>query len=479
MTVLAEKISLPTPPATATATASSWIHEHPTAAKTTQAASLLLGVGALSAPFVFGANIMTLSLAATGALLTLASSVALATIDLITPPHHEMKNHVYQSNECEGGKLYYQGDIPILSLDADNPFQAGKAQGYLCGEAISRLTKRFDWALHTLLKQPRANALPLILAAIRKQIPERYLQEIEGLVEGYKKWADEQPWWRFPNQLTIEDALLLHLMPDSLHFQPQAWENWLSTQQHAASIHPIPLVACTALVDQDDQNGMVLARNMDWPSFGLAGTYSLLVHRKYNQTHRNTIEIGVPGLVGTLTGMNDRGLALAMNVCAGHTMRIHGMPALFYNRSCLEQCNNVQEVQDQVQKQSPLGAYHLTATDRDTGASIHFYQGAEGNHTVRHWQNGNPLSTLNFRYSPAPSTPTHYCGQRQQYINDFFQNRNRRPLEDALALPFVNNWLTTHRALLIPKTKTIKVAFDNAFAGRASFHSLSFDDLPK
>ena len=145
-------------------------------------------------------------------------------------------------------------------------------------------------------------------------------------------------------------------------------------------------VACSAIVDQDPQRGFEFARNMDWPSFGLSGAYSLVINRKHTNGLRNTVEVAVPGFIGTLTGMNDQCLALAMNVCSGTTREMRGMPASLYNRACLEQSRTVGDVEGFVRKQAPLGPYHLTVADRNRAESIHFYQSPGETHVIRPWK---------------------------------------------------------------------------------------------
>jgi hypothetical protein len=447
-----------------------WIHKHPTTTKIAKVAALILGGGLLaSLPFtapILGTGIVV-SLAITGVLLTLASSVALFSLDIIIPPHHDMKNHVYKPGQCDGGRLYYEGDLPILSLDSDDPFRAGKAHGYLCGDAINRVSKRLGLVMHTLARQPRSDRLPNTLAGLRQVIPHEYFREMEGLVEGYNKWAQEQPWWQFPKKLTLDDVLLLHLIPDSLHFQAGAFERGL-TEVSSGEL----AVACSAIVDRDPQNGFVFARNMDWPSFGLVGAYSLIINRKHTNGYQSTVEVGVPGFVGTLTGMNSQGLSLAMNVCSGNTQVMTGMPASLYNRACLERCRTIIDVESFIHNQLPLGAYHLTVTDRERAESIHFFQSHEDTHLIRPWEENRPLSTLNFRYNPQPNCPMHNDAERHQLLNEFFQHRGNRPLEDILALPFFNNWITTHRVVMEPQRGRFRVAFDNAFAGNAPLHEV-------
>jgi len=198
-----------------------WIYEHPTIVKVAKIATLVMGL-ALWVPLPWIAPMLSkmtvVALAITGALLTLASGVAFLALDLIAPMRHEMSHHAFKPRQCEGGRLYYAGDVPILSLESDNPYIVGKAHGYLCGDAISRLSRRFGWVLYTLANQPRANKLPRTIAAIKQSIPPEYLLEMEGLIEGYAQWKKEQSWWQFPKELTLDDLILFHLMPDFIHF---------------------------------------------------------------------------------------------------------------------------------------------------------------------------------------------------------------------------------------------------------------------
>lgn len=445
-----------------------WIHEHPTTVKVLEVALLILGIGLLILPSVFVLGIgSVVCLGLTGGLFTLAAALALLALDILVPPHYDMSTHVYSPGQCEGGRLYYDGDIPILSLDSDDPFKAGKAHGYLCGDAISRLSKRFGLVLHTLAGRPRASRLPNTLALIRNVIPQEYLREIEGLVEGYNEWAKEQSWWQFPNSLTVDDALLFHLMPDSLHFDPSVLEEGVKE----GTFNELAF-GCSAVVDHDPQKGFIFARNMDWPSFGLSGAYTLIINRKHANELLSTVEVGVPGLIGTLTGMNSQGLAIAMNVCSGNTKNIRGLPAVLYNRACLEKCATVEDIEEFIENESPLGSYHLTAVDKEGAEAIHFYQSPEGTHVKRPFEENHPLYTLNCRYSPEPNCPMHYSDERAQEIDKFFQNRENRPLEDVLSLPYINNWITTHRVVMEPLTGTIRVGFDNAYAGRTPLHTV-------
>jgi hypothetical protein len=401
-----------------------------------------------------------------------------------------MRQQVYTPKQCSGGSLYYEDDLPILALDYDSsPFQAGKAHGYLCGGAINELLKRFDLMLHTLGRRPRAYQLPNALAKIRAQIPAQYLEEMAGVVEGYKEWSKEQRFWRFPKGLTIDDLLLFHLIPDSLHFNPQSFEHMDEELPNLVPSSEFPIegeglsngsVGCSTIIVKGAREPLMV-RNMDWYSFGKVGTLSLLVHRKY-RNGASTVEVGIPGLIGTITGMNNHRLSAVMNVCSKITTKINGPPACLYNRLCLETCSTVEEVKAFTRKNSPLGAYHLIVTDRAAGASIHFHQSYSIDNNPHLYRTLTPemsaLSTLNCRYNPEPIPGSHiYYGEaRQRVINYFLTHRREEPFEMMRQFPPVNGWLTTHSVLMGPYLG-LYVAFDNAFAGDAPLHKVPLEKL--
>ena len=151
------------------------------------------------------------------------------------------------------------------------------------------------------------------------------------------------------------------------------------------------------------------------------------------------------------------------------------MPSCLYNRFCLEHHASVEAVKAFSDGQSPLGPYHLTVADATQAKSIHFHQSYPNAHAVRNLSEETPLTTLNCRYHPWPTCDMHKSTERQEALDNFFKENS--PIEEALALPLVNNWITTHTAVMTPKTRTFKVAFDNAFSGKATLHEVSTEEL--
>lgn len=421
---------------------------------------------------------------------TQISSFASRIFNSFVKPHHDMRIHVFKEATHGAAKLYYQGDIPILELQYDDPYVAGFSQGYLMGKYFEKLLNRMSF-LNRVLGNPKPQDIPQTLEAVLKLLPEDYLSELKGMVEGYNQWLKDNSWLT-PTDVTIEEVILFHLMPDSLHFSPQDVEvilqgNGTSVPQHAEQTKPI---GCTVVIGKDDEKGMTFGRNMDWPSFGFFGTYSLIINRKHPEKKLSTVELGFPGFLGSLTGMNKNGLSAAMNVCSHQTSTVLGLPAVFYNRMCLEKCRTVNDVKTVVNRQSPLGAYHLSLADRMAAHSFHFFQGANGSHVVRDWKNKQPLITTNCQYLSKNGSETgnlHCSVERKQMLNQFFKDAKKKInpggihqselIEASLSLPYVNNDLTTHQVIMYPQSRGIRVAVDNKFAGRLALHNLDTTNM--
>jgi hypothetical protein len=334
---------------------------------------------------------------------------------------------------------------------------------------IETMVSRLDYAIHSLGGRPRADALKADLARVRNTIPQKYIDEIQGVVDGYNQWVDEQYVWRRPKKLTFDELLLIHLMPDSMYFSPQS--------------KPNALVGCTALASHRTTGGPTIARNMDWPSFGILGAYSLVIHRQSSRNTRGTVEVGLPGFVGTITGMNDRGLSLVMNVVCGanQSKKIQGMPACFYNRACLESSSSVLGARLFLALNRPLGPYHLTLADRYSVEStrVHWSNWWPGSIYRQKAPKNGALVTLNDQ-----EAGTSQCAQsgdaRWAAIQRFFAQRRQVTREDlvsALRLPHVNNWLTTHHVVMQPGERRFQVALDNAFAAHADLQDVPIAEM--
>ncbi len=447
-----------------------WIHDYPTAFKVIRIAGLLLGVAAIATlPFslpVIGAA------AACGVLIGGAISIAASVLSwvflkYITCAGHDMNERSFQVGECPGGRLYYQNNIPILEL-TDDPAQtgdqhgylAGKAHGFLLGSHIYELKKKLDLAVHIVLRQPRASKIKQLLEEVRKTLPESCKFEMRGLSAGYKEWAEKA---NIATEMNEDDVLLMHLIADSKHFKTKEIAKLANYFMDAAELSG----ACTSLLHRDPDNGVVFGRNMDWCPFGQGGAKSLIIVWK----PQNIAVLGVPGLIGAITGWNQHHLSLAMNVCPGKTTRIRGMPSSLFNRYILEQADSVEAATRLINRARPLGPYHLTLADKSgAGACISFYQGKEEKDHIRFLEE-DPLLVVNWRYPDCTGGYFNSKG-RTELLQRYFQDASssissqlinwRKLINNALKL--TNSWITMHSLLFIPKSDQVRISWDNGYA---------------
>jgi len=458
-----------------------WMHNHPTAVKVMQIAACILGIAALATiPFslpILGIAIVG-TIAACAAISLVASLTTWLFLKYLTCDTHKLSEHVFQEAECAGGRLYYRGNIPILELDGNHPLQAGQAHGYLLGAHIHELRGNFELTVHSILRYPRAPEVTNVLNQLRAQIPKSYLQEMEGLSRGYNLWAKEA---KISSFMTLDDLILMHLIADAKHFHPKQIERAIGQIKEESDLKGA--VACTSLLHRDPENGVVFGRNVDWCPFGQGGAKSLILVWK----PQNIAVLGIPGVIGAITGWNQHRLSAAMNVCPGDTSEVRGMPSMLFNRQVLEQSRSVKEAEEWVQKKRPLGPYHLTLADAEGGGScISFYQGDQEQDYIRRLKGDEPMLVVNWRY-PECKGGAFSSTSRTELLNRYFeraaalpeeQRQWRKLMDNAIQLtPLVNSWVTMHSLFFVPKHDEVSLSWDNGYAASTPREKISMSEV--
>lgn len=469
-----------------------WLYDHPIARKVAEAASYAIGIGlALAAAFIPPISAMIVGLSVGGALIAGITYVVSRILDCIVPMRHDMKNHSFPPEKLEKngkllGELYYDGEVPILKIVSNDPYEAGYAQGYLLKNAIADLRRNVEFCLFTLAREKRPSKIRKFLDNIKSKIPKKFLQELQGLADGYNARKGF-----LESAITLEDLLYLQLMPDKMYFKPDKINVTEKQEERTKPLISIQTAACTLTALHDQDGVPMLARTMDWASFGNAGTLSLVISRTNPATGIRTAEVAVPGLIGSLTGVNSAGLSVAMNVTSykkGITT-IEGIPAGFYNRMILEGCQSFDQADEFVKSHTPLGPYHLTVSDQIKAGTFSMYQkenwsndwsqDKHNGHRLRLLTKQDPLITTNC--SCNPDEHDMFNGKARKNLIEEYLTKNqqisepKRVLSHSQSIPWVNNQLTTHRVIM--GSKTLEVAFDNAWAGDQDLHPIDLTKL--
>jgi hypothetical protein len=356
-------------------------------------------------------------------------------------------------------EIYYIRGVPVLELRG-SPRENGFYHGYLLAPEIKAARDNFVLVMHTLLRQSESKDVPEVLDRVRANLPEKFVKEMQGMCRGYNVRMAEIG---HDSTLSFDDALLMHLIPDSKHINLSKLEQTL----YAA--------ACTCILKRS-QGGVVFGRAMDWLAFGTGGESSILIVWK----QEGVASLTVPGLIGVVTGWNHHGLVAAMNVCPGESTHIRpaSIPAIFNNRMILEARSHCNDFLSETQI-DPIGPYHLTLADEQGHAvCISYFQGADHKpHFVRTLpENDSVMTVVNWCY-PKCQGGSFNSQTRVTLLSEYFAEITRnystipvvQQIITALALkPYINSWITVHSCVFDMRVKGDSRAYlkwNNSFAG--------------
>lgn len=206
---------------------------------------------------------------------------------------------------------------------------------------------------------------------------------------------------------------------------------------------------------------------MNWCPFGKAGEKSLVLVWKSN----GVAALGIPGMIGAVTGWNKDKMALAMNACPGEEINdIQGMPAILYNRHVLESAKDIPSVNQLLQTSQPLSPYHMTIATSREGRCISFYQN-NGENLTRDLQEDNEyLEVLNWEY-PKCKGGSFNSQYRHDLLTEYFSgakeipDRHLKLMENALKIPpYINSWITMHSLIFLPGENLVRMSWGNGYA---------------
>ncbi|MCA9238048.1 MAG: hypothetical protein KDA44_21390 [Planctomycetales bacterium] len=223
---------------------------------------------------------------------------------------------LFDERQAEGGRLFYQGDVPVVVLQG-SPEQIGRQHAALLGphaEPVLEFPKRF------IAEAGGAHFWPLLVQAGRTlmlQAPPRYQRELVAA-------ADQ-------GAIT---AAMVEVLPV------------------ANTLLELRRLGCSAVALADERtttDGPLLGRNFDFETMGILDRYTVLFVVRPEGRHAFA-SVGFPGLGGVLSGMNDAGLALAtldvyQSADKSRKFDPTGTPLAFVFRRILEECSTVDEAE--------------------------------------------------------------------------------------------------------------------------------------
>jgi hypothetical protein len=244
---------------------------------------------------------------------------------------------------CE---LRHVNGVPVLRL-AGAPEESGAAQAILgVGPARPLLDYPEDLLHYFVKSRPLARLLLRRVIAIGGAMLRRFAaphrREFEALVAGVDRGL----------------ALAANVLPDMKNLSP--WR----------------VFGCSSLVVPAGASATgepLFGRNLDFFTLGYLQRYSLVTVRPASAASRAFATVGLPGVLGAYSGMNEAGLALASHEVyhppGPRLFDPRGVPFALAYRQVLEQCASAAEAAELLRRLPRTTSTLLMLCDRQ-GASV-------------------------------------------------------------------------------------------------------------
>lgn len=131
-------------------------------------------------------------------------------------------------------------------------------------------------------------------------------------------------------------------------------------------------VGCTVLFADTvvAPQGPLMGRNLDFGSFGVADSYDILLVQQWGDGRHSFASVTWPGVVGVLSGMNDRGVSVAILVSGDGRRGVRGLPVLFLLRRILERASDAAQAESIMRAARPASANNVMVVDASGGAFV-------------------------------------------------------------------------------------------------------------
>lgn len=116
----------------------------------------------------------------------------------------------------------------------------------------------------------------------------------------------------------------------------------------------------------DSTHRMRLFRNLDWPWYFL-GQETIVLTRPHSNGN-STVSVTWPGYIGSLSGMNNQGLALTLNQC-DDKIKLPGIPNPLLFTDVLDTCKDISEASQVIDKGLHASSMNLMIADKTSAKS--------------------------------------------------------------------------------------------------------------
>jgi len=234
----------------------------------------------------------------------------------------------------EKGYLEERSGILILHLKG-SPYEMGYQHGMLTKHLMATSKEAFDEAVPPI-KGGRVGEwiikkyLFWKLTKMEKYVPEEFIEELKGMADSITE-----------KEVDYREILLYHAMRDIGQ-----------------------VLACSgfvALPQVTKNKELIYGRNFDFLKGGSLGN----VVTFYEPDEENSfVSIGWPGMIGVVSGMNDKGLTVGILTAYSKDVSFDGMPSCFLMRKVLQYADNIEEAEEIIIKSPRTGPNIIFLADK-------------------------------------------------------------------------------------------------------------------
>jgi len=274
------------------------------------------------------------------------------------------------------GRLEKIGNVPILHL-AGTPSAMGTAQGTLLKDRFHALRRQY---LDEFLEEGALRATFVFVGmGLQGFMPQPYIEEMRALAAGSGE--------------TYQTVLLANTFLDSMR-----------------------TFRCSVFIAEGKaarEGKLLFARNNDFPSLGIAHKSTVLAVYHHTAPLHSFISVGWPGIVGVISGMNDRGLTVATLVSLSPSPVQPGMPYCMMYRRILETCTTPEQALAVVRATTRTSANNLAVAAPGTEPLIIEFDSRKV--AARRPERGILMATNHFRSPVHVAQPRPLDGRWQTF----------------------------------------------------------------
>jgi predicted choloylglycine hydrolase len=276
--------------------------------------------------FIFATPVIIIAIA-------LAASCQIARLKELKQAEAVIAQTLHKNHSHDKASLYQIKNIPVLHLYGSHE-EIGEQYGTILKPVLELLPKHLKTRIFNekIYQEILENA-----RALAHYIPERFKTEMKAISKA--------------SGIGYDDILVLNLIPDFHH-----------------------LLSCSTIVaypGRTSNGNLLFGRNLDYYAFGIASKLNMVVVY-HPQNGNKFVSFSFVGLVGVLSGMNEKGLALAnmLSFNSKHEKTRDGTPSMLLYRMLLEECSTVGKSVKMLQEKKRIFNNNLMICDSQANACL-------------------------------------------------------------------------------------------------------------